>query len=184
MIAEKGKETEIGTWVEGAAMKNEMEMEFDAISDNESFARVAVAAFVTHLNPTMEEISDIKTAVSEAVTNSIIHGYENVYGYGRHGDSRPAYITIHPGKVKIHCLIEKGVLHIEVQDNGKGIDNVEQAMEPLFTTKPELDRSGMGFAFMEAFMDHLEVESQAGKGTLIRMKKRLGTGAWISEEMR
>ncbi|MDL2301370.1 anti-sigma F factor [Lachnospiraceae bacterium OttesenSCG-928-D06] len=165
-------------------MRNEMELEFDAISNNESFARVAVASFVSNLNPTMEEISDIKTAVSEAVTNSIIHGYENVYGYGRHGEVRPSFITIHPGKIKIHCIVERGVLHIDIRDKGKGIENLEQAMEPLYTTKPELERSGMGFAFMEAFMDELSVESEVGKGTLIRMKKRLSTGAWISEERR
>lgn len=166
----------------GLDMKNEMELVFDAISSNESFARVAVAAFISPLNPTLEEISDIKTAVSEAVTNAIIHGYENVYGYGIHGDKRPAYLTIHPGKVRIHCLLEKDMLHIEVEDQGKGIDNIDMAMEPLFTTKPELERSGMGFAFMEAFMDDLEVESQAGRGTLVRMKKKMGSGAWIMGE--
>lgn len=166
----------------GEFMKNEMEIEFDAISNNESFARVAVAAFVSHLDPTVEELSDIKTAVSEAVTNAIIHGYENIIGYGRHGDSRPAYLSVHPGKVRIHCLLERGFLHIEIEDKGKGIENVEKAMEPLFTTKPELERSGMGFAFMEAFMDDLEVESQVGIGTKIRMKKKMGTGAWIYGE--
>jgi stage II sporulation protein AB (anti-sigma F factor) len=127
----------------------------------------------------MEEMSDVKTAVSEAVTNSIIHGYENIYGYGRHGESHPSYLPIHPGKVRIHCMIERGVLHIEIEDQGKGIENVEKAMEPLFTTRPELERSGMGFAFMEAFMDDLEVESRLGAGTLVRMKKKLGVGAWI-----
>lgn len=162
--------------------KNEMEILFDAVSSNESFARVAVAAFVSHLNPTLEEISDIKTAVSEAVTNAIIHGYENFYGYGRHGESKPAYLVVHPGKVRVHCTLEGGILHIEVSDEGKGIDNVDQAMEPLFTTKPELERSGMGFAFMEAFMDDLEVESTPGRGTIVRMKKKMDTGAWIDSE--
>ena len=166
----------------GSDMKNEMELVFDAISSNESFARVAVAAFVSPLNPTLEEISDIKTAVSEAVTNAIIHGYENVYGYGVHGEMRPAFLTIHPGKVRVRCLLEGGMLHIEVEDHGKGIDNVDRAMEPLFTTKPELERSGMGFAFMEAFMDDLEVESQTGRGTIVRMKKKMGSGAWIMSE--
>lgn len=166
----------------GLDMKNEMELVFDAVSSNEGFARVAVAAFISPLNPTLEEISDIKTAVSEAVTNAIIHGYENIYGYGVHGDKRPAYAALHPGKVRIHCLLEKGMLHIEVEDQGKGIENIDRAMEPLFTTKPELERSGMGFAFMEAFMDDLEVESQAGRGTLVRMKKKMGAGAWIISE--
>ena len=134
------------------------------------------------LNPTLEELADIKTAVSEAVTNSIIHGYENFYGYSRHGEVQPAFVIIHPGKVRIHCLIERGVLHVEISDNGKGIENLTQAMEPLFTTKPELERSGMGFAFMEAFMDELEVESTPGQGTCVHMKKKLGVGAWLQGE--
>ena len=162
--------------------KNEMEICFDAVSSNESFARVAVAAFVSHLNPTVEEISDIKTAVSEAVTNAIIHGYENMFGYSRHGRSLPAYLVMHPGKVRVHCLLEGGILHIEVSDKGKGIENVEQAMEPLFTTKPEWERSGMGFAFMEAFMDDLEVDSTVGQGTTVRMSKKMNTGSWIDSE--
>lgn len=163
-------------------MKNEMEIIFDAVSDNEGFARVAVAAFVSHINPTLEELADIKTAVSEAVTNSIIHGYENLYGYGRPGRGPEAQLHPNPGKVKVQCALEDDVLHIQVIDQGKGIENVEQAMEPLFTTKPELERSGMGFAFMEAFMDDLEVESAPGKGTVVRMKKKLGTGGWIDSE--
>lgn len=153
-------------------MKNEMEIIFDAISDNESFARVAVAAFVTNLNPTVEEMADIKTAVSEAVTNAIIHGYENLYGYGEAGIREGG--ESNPGKVRIFCVLEEKVLHIAVSDTGKGMENVEQAMEPLFTTKPELERSGMGFAFMEAFMDELAVESKPGKGTIVRMVKRIG----------
>ena len=141
--------------------RNEMEIVFDAVSCNESFARVAVAAFITHLNPTLEELADIKTAVSEAVTNAIIHGYENLAGYGRHGESIPAYSIVHPGK---------------------GIEDIKKAMEPLFTTKPELDRSGMGFAFMEAFMDDLEVESTPGKGTRVHMRKKMRCGDWIGKE--
>ncbi len=136
-------------------MYNEIKLEFDAISVNEAFARVAIAAFITPLNPTLEEVADVKTAVSEAVTNAVIHGYD-----GR------------KGKVRMHCILEDGLLHIEVSDQGKGIENVEQAMEPLFTTRPELDRSGMGFSFMEAFMDSLEVESVPEKGTVVRMKKK------------
>lgn len=146
--------------------KNEMEMHFDAVSENEAFARIAVAAFVGALNPTLEEISDIKTAVSEAVTNAIIHGYEE--------DGE--------GQVWLHCTIREDVLVVEVKDYGRGIEDVEQAMEPLFTTKPEMDRSGMGFSFMEAFMDDLEVSSVPGEGTVVQMKKKLGTSSWILHE--
>ena len=164
-------------------MRNEMEIIFDALSDNEGFARVAVAAFITHLNPTMEEMADIKTAVSEAVTNSIIHGYENLYGYGRPGGQKmKACEKANPGKVRLRCVLEKNILHIEVADSGKGIEDVERAMEPLYTTKPELERSGMGFAFMEAFMDDLEVESAPGQGTKVRMIKKIGVGGWIEHQ--
>jgi len=166
----------------GAKMKNEMSMEFDAVSVNESLARVAVASFISPLNPTMEEISDIKTAVSEAVTNSIIHGYGNTYGYGRHGVSQPLCHPVYEGKVTLRCRIEKGILYVEVEDKGAGIENLSKAMEPLFTTKPELERSGMGFAFMEAFMDDLEVESEVGVGTKVMMKKKLQCGMWMTYE--
>lgn len=160
-------------------MKNEMEIIFDAVSDNEGFARVAVAAFISHLNPTLEEMADIKTAVSEAVTNSIIHGYENLQGYRKAGERQE---EIHKGKVRVHCVLDRDILRIRVIDTGKGIENVEEAMEPLYTTRPELERSGMGFAFMEAFMDDLEVESAPGKGTEVRMVKKIGTGSWIDCE--
>ena len=160
-------------------MKNEMEIIFDAVSDNEGFARVAVSAFIAHLNPTLEEMADVKTAVSEAVTNSIIHGYENLQGYKK-AEREPE--EVHRGKVWVRCVLEKDILHIEVTDKGKGIEDVKKAMEPLFTTKPELERSGMGFAFMEAFMDHLEVESAPGEGTVVRMVKKIGIGSWIDCE--
>jgi len=140
-------------------MKNEMILMFDAISENESLSRLAIAAFIAPLNPTLEEMSDVKTAVSEAVTNAIIHGYNNV------GTDK---------KVKMHCTLKDREIHIKIEDEGVGIDDVEKAMEPLFTTKPELERSGMGFAFMEAFMDELRVESKPGQGTQIFMKKRIG----------
>lgn len=163
-------------------MKNEMELIFDAVSDNEGFARVAVAAFVSNLNPTLEELADIKTAVSEAVTNAIIHGYENYYGYTvppkREGTRREP----NAGKVFLRCMLEDDMLHIEIKDQGKGIENLDLAMEPLYTTKPELERSGMGFAFMEAFMDDLEVESRPGEGTVVRMKKKMESGSWIDSE--
>lgn len=137
-------------------MNNEMKLEFDALSSNEAFARIAVAAFITPLNPTLEEISDVKTAVSEAVTNAVIHGYE-----GR------------SGKIFMSCRVENTRVHITVQDKGSGIADVRQAMEPLFTTKPEQERSGMGFSFMEAFMDELSVESEIGKGTVVTMEKNI-----------
>lgn len=146
-------------------MNNKMALEFEAISLNEGFARVAVAAFITPLNPTLEEVSDVKTAVCEAVTNAIIHGY----------DSKG-------GTVRIEACIKEDILHITVSDTGFGIDNIEQAMEPLFTTRPELERSGMGFAFMEAFMDELCVESEPGRGTKVRMAKKLGNMPYLEEE--
>ncbi len=138
---------------------NEMQLIFDSRSSNESFARVTVAAFMTSLNPTVEEVSDVKTAVSEAVTNAVIHGYEN---------------EVHD--IYIRCRTKERSLYIEIEDKGKGIEDVEAAMEPLFTTKPDLDRSGMGFSFMEAFMDELKVESEPGKGTVVKMKKIIGKG--------
>ena len=162
-------------------MKNEMYLEFEAIAVNESLARIAVAAFVAPLNPTLEELSDIKTAVSEAVTNAIIHRYENWQGYDVAKRSVPVRQAIHPGRVSMRCRLESGVLGIEIVDEGKGIEDVEKAMEPLYTTRPEQNRSGMGFAFMEAFMDDLEVESAPGKGTRVYMKKKMDSGNWIEE---
>lgn len=138
---------------------NEMEIIFDSCSENEGFARVAVAAFLTQLNPTFEEVADVKTAVSEAVTNAIIHGYEN---------------EIH--KISIFCCAKENTMEITVKDQGRGIADIRKAMQPMYTTKPELERSGMGFSFMEAFMDELEVESTPGKGTSVKMKKIIGKG--------
>lgn len=137
-------------------------------SINEGFARVAVSSFMTQLNPTLEEVSDVKTAVSEAVTNAIIHGYEE---------------EVH--KIKISCRLEGKSIWIEVEDKGKGILDVQKAMEPMFTTKPELERSGMGFAFMEAFMDELEVISKVGEGTTVKMKKEIGKGRelWTTQPL-
>ena len=147
---------------------NEMEIRFDSRSANEGFARVAVASFLTQLNPTVEEVADVNTAVSEAVTNAIIHGYEN---------------EIH--KVHIRCRIEENMFTVEVCDQGRGIENVEEAMQPMYTTKPEQDRSGMGFAFMEAFMDSVEVESVLGEGTKVKMKKAIGKGReiWTTQSL-
>ena len=161
---------------------NEMELYFDAMSVNESLARVAVAAFVTEKNPTLEELSDIKTAVSEAVTNAIIHGYGND-GRKKKADESSVYIEDETEeKVRLRCRFIDKLLMIEVEDKGIGIEDVAQAMEPLFTTKPDQERSGMGFSFMEVFMDELEVESAPGVGTLVKMQKEIGYHPWICEE--
>lgn len=135
---------------------NKISIELMSRSQNEGFARVAVAAFVSQLDPTIEELSDVKTSVSEAVTNSIIHGYENKK----------------EGIIRIEASISANEITISVEDFGKGIVNIEQAMEPLYTSKPELERSGMGFTVMESFMDNLEVVSEEGKGTKVIMKKK------------
>ncbi len=134
---------------------NMMKLEFMSKSQNEGFARVAVAAFVSQLDPTIEELTDVKTAVSEAVTNCIIHGYGN--------DEK--------GIVKIEAFIENNESTIIIEDNGVGIENVEVARQPLYTSRPDLERSGMGFTVMETFMDNLIIESEKGKGTKITMKK-------------
>ena len=133
---------------------NEMKLEFISKSSNEAFARLTVAAFASQLDPTIEELADIKTAVSEAVTNSIIHGYDKKQGI-----------------VKICAWLKENEIIIEISDKGKGIENVELAKEPLYTTKPNLERSGMVFTIMESFMDKMEVESVAGLGTKVTMSK-------------
>ena len=135
---------------------NEITIVFESRPVNESLARVAVAAFSTQLNPTLEEVADLKTAVSEAVTNCIIHGYEG---------------EIH--KIWVTCRLKGQELFVDVKDEGVGIPDVKKAMEPLYTTKPEKDRSGMGFTFMEAFMDEISVESKVGEGTVVHMKKAI-----------
>ena len=135
---------------------NKVKIEFESKSQNEGFARVAIAAFVSQLDPTIEEITDVKTAVSEAVTNSIIHGYENRTD----------------GIVEIEAIIEGNEITIIIADNGKGITNIDMAREPLYTSRPDLERSGMGFTVMETFMDSLEVESEDGKGTRVVLKKK------------
>ena len=137
-------------------VKNEMKIEFLSKSANEAFARIAVAAFATQLDPTIEEIADIKTSVSEAVTNCIIHAYEN-----------------RKGIIKINARLKDNQIIIQISDNGKGIENVDIAKEPLYTTKPNLERSGMGFTIMESFMDSMKVESIVGLGTKITMGKKI-----------
>jgi stage II sporulation protein AB (anti-sigma F factor) len=133
---------------------NEMKLEFLSKSNNEAFARVTAAAFVSQLDPTLEELSDIKTAVSEAVTNSIIHGYENCIG-----------------NVVLKCRLFEDSVEVSVKDKGKGIDNIELARQPLYTSKPEMERSGMGFTVMESFMDKVDVLSKKGEGTEVIMYK-------------
>ena len=135
---------------------NKVSLIIDANSNNEAFARVSVSSFATQLDPTLEDINDIKMAVSEAVTNAIIHGYEG-----------------EKGEIYINLKIANNTLYIEIKDNGKGIENIEKAMQPLYTSKPDMERSGMGFTVMEAFMDKISVESSLGKGTKICMEKKI-----------
>ena len=137
---------------------NEMKIEFISKSSNEAFARIAVAAFASQLDPTIEELADIKTAVSEAVTNCIIHGYDKKQGI-----------------VKIVSKLKENEIIIEISDKGKGIENIDEAKEPLYTTKPNLERSGMGFTIMESYMDKMEVESILGLGTKVTMSKIIKT---------
>lgn len=138
-------------------MKNEMFVKFLSKSDNESFARVVVGAFIAQLDPTMDELTEVKTVVSEAVTNSIIHGYNN----------EPNHF------ISIECKINNNKIEITIKDNGVGIKNIEEAREPLFTSKPELERSGMGFTIIDSFMDSVEIISELEEGTTINMVKQL-----------
>lgn len=133
---------------------NQMKIEFASKSQNESLARVVASAFVSQLDPTLEELADVRTAVSEAVTNAIIHGYEGKYG-----------------KVTMECNLADRTVEIKISDRGKGIEDLELAMQPLYTSKPELERSGMGFTVMQSFMDFLEVKSALHKGTTVIMRK-------------
>lgn len=133
---------------------NEMKLEFISKSANEAFARISVAAFASQLDPTIDELADIKTSVSEAVTNSIIHGYENTSGI-----------------VKVEARIKDNCVEVQVSDSGKGIEDIELAKRPLYTTKANLERSGMGFTIMESFMDELKIESIPDMGTKVTMKK-------------
>jgi len=137
---------------------NEMEVSFKAAGENEAFARTVVCAFILGLDPCIRDMNDIKTAVSEAVTNSIIHGY-----FGSKS-----------GCVRLWCGISKTTVYIEVADDGKGIENIPLAMEPLYTGRPDMERSGLGFTIMQSFMDDVKVESAVGKGTRVFMSKQLG----------
>lgn len=137
-------------------LKNKIKVEFPNNSDNERFARTVAAAFIVELDPTMEQLSEVKTAVSEAVTNAIIHGY----------DEKDGIITL-------EGEIYDRTVELTVSDNGAGIPDIRRAREPLFTGKPEMERSGMGFTIMETFMDSIDVESEVGKGTRVTMRKHL-----------
>lgn len=138
-------------------LENRMELRFASISQNEALARTVAAAFATQLNPTLEELTDVRTAVSEAVTNAIIHGYEN-----RRDETVTLRGELYPSR-----------LVFVIEDQGKGIEDVELARQPFYTTQPDMERSGMGFSVMEAFMDRVSVESAPGKGTRVRLEKRL-----------
>ncbi|MEE1306084.1 MAG: anti-sigma F factor [Agathobacter sp.] len=137
-------------------MNNEMKLRFKAISENEAFARMTISAFIASLNPTLEEIADVKTAVSEAVTNAIVHGYEEMEGI-----------------IELSAVYKEGQLTIRVCDRGVGISNIDEALQPFYTTAADKERSGMGFSFMEAFMDELKVISKPASGTIVIMKKYL-----------
>ncbi len=156
-----GQEPEMAEMAGGQEMDGQaydrMRLEIDSLSRNEEFARVVVAVFMSRMNPTLEEIDDVKTAASEAVTNAVIHGYRQK-----------------PGIIYIEAEIHGQMFTLTVKDKGVGIGNLKKAMEPMYTSDETGERSGMGFSFMEAFMDHLEVESQLGKGTTVRMKKKIG----------
>lgn len=137
---------------------NKMKLEFLSKSSNEGFARVVAAAFVSQVDPTIEELADVKTAVSEAVTNAIIHGYENTSGL-----------------VRMECILYSDGVEIIVEDEGQGISDVNLARQPMYTSKPDMERSGMGFTVMESFMDEVEVVSEVGKGTKVSMYKKFNS---------
>ena len=145
-------------------MKNYLKLEFPALSENETFARGAVAAFCLRLNPSLDELSDVKTAVSEAVTNCIVHAYAGKEGI-----------------IRIECEAEGDTLHIEISDSGRGIEDVARAVEPFFTTLEDEERSGMGFTIMQTFMSTFKVESAAGRGTTVTMTKRFGAARGAAE---
>ena len=187
----------------GSIMKNNIinhiSLSFDAISENEAFARMTVAFFMAQLNPTIDQVEDVKTAVSEAVTNAIIHGYEVIEdeAFIQHelcthecidkpqnheipetetnmkNSTNNSINNSTKNQVHMKCKYQGRELYVEISDDGVGIQDVEKAMEPLYTSKPQLDRSGMGFSFMEAFMDELAVTSELGHGTTVKMKKVL-----------
>jgi len=144
--------------------ENKMTIKFQSIPENEKFARTSTAIFISPLNPTLSEINDVKTAVSEAVTNAIIHGYEDGFG-----------------EILLECNIKSDTVYIKIEDKGKGIENIEEAMSPLYTSKPDLGRSGLGFTVMESFMDEISVSSEVGVGTTIEMIKKINDSGFKKE---
>lgn len=147
------------------AISNEIRVDFPSLGENEAFARLVISAFLLPLDPTVEELADVKTAVSEAVTNAIVHGYAQ-----------------RRGTVRLHAfLYEDNTLRVDVIDNGCGIADVEQARKPFFSTLAAQERSGMGFTIIESFMDNTEVFSQPGKGTTVRMTKKIGASAQLRD---
>ncbi len=150
------------------AISNEIRVDFPSLSSNEAFARMVISAFVLPLDPTVEELADIKTAVSEAVTNAIVHGYPE-----------------RRGTVRLHAfMFDDNKLRIDVIDNGKGIENIEQARQPFFSTMSHEERSGMGFTIIESFMDEMEIISEPGRGTTVRMSRQIGLGCMSLRDMR
>ncbi len=137
-------------------MNNQMELKFLAVAENEAFARMVISAFLVQANPTLSVVSEVRTAVSEAVTNAIVHAYEEI-----------------SGQVILRAWIDENDIRIEIEDMGKGIEDIEQAMQPFYTSHPEQERTGMGFALMQSFMDHVRVQSSPGNGTVVFMQKRL-----------
>ncbi|HAN09209.1 MAG TPA: anti-sigma F factor [Clostridiales bacterium] len=142
--------------MEIAKFDNEMRLQFLNKSENESFARATVAAFVSQIDPTVTVITEIKTAVSEAVTNAVIYAYEDKEDF-----------------IYVRCGIKDNEVHITVEDKGVGIENIEKAIEPAYTSKPELERAGMGFTIMQSFMDEIMIESKVGAGTIVKMIKKI-----------
>ncbi|MDO5377581.1 MAG: anti-sigma F factor [Clostridia bacterium] len=137
-------------------MKNQMELIFPSLAENEAFARMVISAFLVGVNPTLSVVSEIRTAVSEAVTNAVVHAYAGT-----------------TGRIILRARLTEEHVEIEIEDFGRGIENVEQAMQPFFTTQPDQERTGMGFALMQSFMDEVSVESSPGNGTAVKMIKRL-----------
>ncbi|MBQ3235289.1 MAG: anti-sigma F factor [Clostridia bacterium] len=141
-------------------MKNKVKLYFSSVSENEAFARNTIASFILPLNPTLSELSDVKTAVSEAVTNAIVHGYPDAVG-----------------EIEILAEIDGQDIHIEISDDGVGIDDLQKALEPFYSTKLENERSGMGFTIMKTFMDSVSVNSQKNAGTKVIMSKKINSSA-------
>jgi len=141
-------------------MKDQMEISFQAIAENEAFARMVISAFLVRRDPTLSVVSEVRTAVSEAVTNVVVHAYQEQ----------------EPGRIVMKASLDREKVYIEIEDYGCGIEDVKQAMKPFYTSQPEEERSGMGFALMLSFMDRVSVESSPGNGTIVRMEKMLETG--------